>query len=193
MKVKNLVVHCSATNWGEVLEFDRWHRLKRGWSAIGYHYVILNGRPFRDVNYIEFLDGQVQPGRDLDDDPIFSRDEVGAHVAGRNYESIGICLVGRDEFTHRQLVGAHFVLAALKDRYGLAWDDVMGHYEDENTHKTCPNIPMSAMRDYLKGRLYIDKLLGCIADQAKLGHENLKKKNEAEWYKEWSKENGIGS
>lgn len=149
-KVKKLFVHCSATNWGEVMEFDRWHKA-RGWSGIGYHYVILNGRPFRDVGYLEILDGQIQPGRHLDDDPIYEDHEVGAHVAGRNSSSIGVCLVGREKFSDRQLLALKHLLADLKDRFGLTWDDVLGHYEDPNTTKTCPNIPMDDLRAWLKG------------------------------------------
>jgi len=149
--VKNIFVHCSATNWGDVLEFDRWHR-QRGWiGGIGYHYVILNGRPFRDVKYLEVLDGQIQPGRDLDDDPIFEDGEVGAHVAGRNSSSIGICLVGRESFTGKQILATKRLLEDLKDRFGLGWNDVLGHYEDPNTSKTCPNIPMDDFRAWLKG------------------------------------------
>ncbi len=150
-KVLKIFVHCSATNWGEVLEFDRWHRNQRGWKAIGYHYVILNGRPFRDVKYLEILDGQIQPGRDLDDDPIYEDNEIGAHVAGRNSWSIGVCLVGREKFTDKQLLALKYLLADLKDRFGLTWDDVIGHYEDPNTEKTCPNIPMNTLRSWLKG------------------------------------------
>ena len=149
-RVEKIFVHCSATGWGEVLEFDRWHRLQRGWEAIGYHYVILNGRPFRDVEYFEVLDGQVQPGRHLDDDSIYEDHEVGAHVAGRNSSSIGICLVGREGFTEKQLFALRCLLTDLKDMFGLTWDDVLGHYEDPNADKTCPNIPMAHLRSWLK-------------------------------------------
>jgi len=186
-KLKNIFVHCSATGWGEVLEFDRWHRLQRGWKAIGYHYVILNGRPFRDVDYLEVLDGQIQPGRHLDDDPIYEDGEVGAHVAGRNRDSIGICLVGRETFTEKQFLGLKYLLVDLLKRFSLKWDDVLGHYEDPNTTKTCPNIPMSALRGYLKGDLMVDRLQKCIADQVVLGHRNLAAKNEVQWYAEWLK------
>lgn len=47
--------------------------IQRGFNKIGYHYVILR-------------DGTVQKGR--------QDSEVGAHVAGKNTGSLGICLVG---------------------------------------------------------------------------------------------------
>lgn len=157
LKVKKIFIHCSASAYGEVLTLDRWHK-GRGWSGIGYHYVILNGKPFPDVSYFSYLDGEIQPGRHFDDDPIFSPDEVGAHVAGRNGESIGICLVGVDKFTDAQLSNSKFLLWNLLDMLALTVDDVFGHYEDPHTHKTCPNIPMDAFREFLRSNIDIKSL-----------------------------------
>lgn len=103
-QVDLLVVHCSATPSGQWLGgktpiergyrtapavIDEWHaqrgfrrdaaaRNRYNWrlASIGYHYVI-------DV------DGHVWTGRALD--------EIGAHVAGHNSHSVGICLVGGAE------------------------------------------------------------------------------------------------
>lgn len=162
-RLKNIFLHCSASPWGEVLIFDEWHR-KRGWNGIGYHYIILNGRPFADVDYWEFLDGQIQPGRHLDDDPIFEDDEIGAHVAGRNSSSIGICLVGKKEFTDAQLTTAKGLILRLIRHFDLQIDAVLGHYEDPNTNKTCPNIPMNHFRDYLGCNLELDQLQKAIKE-----------------------------
>lgn len=181
MKVKNIFVHCSASAWGDVMEFDRWHKA-RGWTGVGYHYVILNGRPFRDVRYLEVLDGQIQPGRHLDDDPIYSDDEIGAHVAGRNSSSIGVCLVGDERFTVAQFSSLKRLLADLIDRFVLTWDDVLGHYEDENTQKTCPNIPMPALRDFMKGKMDVNRLIQCISAEASMGHVHLESKQVYDWY-----------
>lgn len=85
--IKNIVIHCSATQNGKpvsVEDLDSWHKargfkrdpklVKPGEPAhIGYHFVIL-------------LDGRVVSCRGLD--------EVGSHVAGHNAESVGICMVG---------------------------------------------------------------------------------------------------
>jgi hypothetical protein len=156
-RLKNIFVHCSSSPWGEVMIFDEWHK-KRGWSGVGYHYIILNGRPFADVDYWEFLDGQIEPGRHLDDDPIFEDDEIGAHVAGRNRSSIGICLVGKKAFTDEQLTTAKKLLTQLTEHFDLTFDDVKGHYEDPNAHKTCPNIPMDHFREYLKDKISLNEL-----------------------------------
>lgn len=70
-----LVVHCSATPAARdigVAEIRAMHRAK-GWRDVGYHYVIRR-------------DGMVERGRP---DTV-----MGAHVAGHNANSLGICLVG---------------------------------------------------------------------------------------------------
>jgi len=160
--VKNIFIHCSASYYGDALVFDAWHKA-RGWSGIGYHYVVLNGRPFPDVHYLPFLDGQIQPGRHFDDDPIFSPDELGAHVAGRNGTSIGICLVGDTVFTPIQLTASKGLVTYLMEFLGLKVEDVLGHYEDENTHKTCPNINCDDYRDFLRDKITVDELFVKIA------------------------------
>jgi N-acetylmuramoyl-L-alanine amidase len=165
-KLKNIFVHCSSSPWGEVMVFDEWHK-KRGWSGVGYHYIILNGRPFADVDYWEFLDGQIEAGRRLDDDPIFEDGEIGAHVAGRNSSSIGVCLVGKKEFTDKQLEKAKSLLLTLVAHFDLTIDDVLGHYEDPNTNKTCPNLPMEYFRNYLKDVISLYDLQDAIAHHIK--------------------------
>lgn len=73
--IHTIVVHCSATKEGQDIsasDIDYWHR-NNGWSGIGYHKVIR-------------LNGAVENGR-----PFF---QTGAHVAGNNTNTIGICLIG---------------------------------------------------------------------------------------------------
>lgn len=70
-----IVFHCSATRPSQNIgrrEIEEWH-LAKGWSGIGYHFVIMR-------------DGTLQKGREID--------EVGAHVAGANSHTLGVCLVG---------------------------------------------------------------------------------------------------
>lgn len=74
-RIDYLVVHCTATREGQHISVDtirRWHTSK-GWSDIGYHYVI-------------YLDGSIHEGRPVS--------RVGAHVRGFNKYSIGITYVG---------------------------------------------------------------------------------------------------
>ena len=60
-KIKEIIIHCSATKEGRnytVADIDRWHR-ERGFFCIGYHFVI-------------YRDGSIHVGRSVE--------EVGAHA-----------------------------------------------------------------------------------------------------------------
>ena len=160
MKVNDIFLHCSASPWGNALVIDSWHR-NRGWSGIGYHYVILNGKPFSDMDTIDILDGQIETGRRLDDDPYFEPNEIGVHVAHYNRESVGICLIGKKHFTPRQLCSAKDLICDLIQRFGLGVEDVIGHYEADEENdppKTCPNIPMDEFRDFLNHNIEVTDL-----------------------------------
>lgn len=115
--ITKLVIHCSDSKTGDVNTIDRWHR-ERGWSKIGYHYIITR-------------DGSIQKGRD--------EEEVGAHVEGHNKNSLGICLVGVDQFTDLQYSSLRSLVLYLLGSYGLGLEAVRCHYEF-NPGKTCPNI-----------------------------------------------------
>ena len=70
-----IVVHCSATRPQMDIGANtirEWH-ISRGFNNVGYALVIRRN-------------GLLEIGPDLDD--------VGAHVAGHNSKSIGLCLVG---------------------------------------------------------------------------------------------------
>jgi len=155
--IERIYIHCSDSLWGEIEEIRQWH-LQRGFSDIGYHYLICNQFPFYqslkddlpDLSY----DGRVQNGRSLD--------VPGAHVHGDNRNTVGICLVGISEFTQAQLEALFKLMGTLLERFNLRVSDVLGHYEywTERTQKplkSCPNIDMETLRnDYLgwerKGR-----------------------------------------
>ncbi len=123
-KINEIILHCSATEKGE--EFDvsdirRWH-VHRGWSDVGYHYIIL-------------LDGAVQVGRPLE--------RQGAHVKGRNRNSIGICYIGGlkdgkpfDTMNESQEKSFRILYDKLKDIFPEA--TLHGHNEFAN--KACPSF-----------------------------------------------------
>lgn len=117
--VRYLVVHCSDTPEDEPLGVRGIHamHLGFGWHGIGYHAVIDR-------------DGTVEPGR-----PEYW---IGAHVKGHNHESLGVCLVGRAEFTEAQMDALERVLRDWKGRYPDA--AVRGHCDFPSTEKTCPNF-----------------------------------------------------
>lgn len=71
-RTTRIVVHHSASPDVSAVEIHGWH-LARGWSGIGYHYLIR-------------ANGTVEMGRPVD--------AQGAHTLGYNEDSIGICLTG---------------------------------------------------------------------------------------------------
>lgn len=112
--IKYIVIHCSATKRTQdvgVFEINQWHRA-RGWSGIGYHFVIKR-------------DGTIEPGRAID--------KTGAHAYGVNRVSWGVCMVGGldyqgdavDNFTDEQYTSLRAVVITLK---AFAPDaEVLGH------------------------------------------------------------------
>lgn len=159
--IKRLVIHCSASPNSDTLfrgspgtpggqtpvqAIDAWHAkrgFKRGVAAcrklnpglphIGYHYVI-------------YRNGVVATGR--------HPDEVGAHVKGGNLTSIGICLVGIDQFTPAQWAALAKLVGDLQTLWPMTV--VVGHRDlspDTNGNgriekfewlKTCPGFDVGA-------------------------------------------------
>lgn len=136
-RIKAVFIHCSATPPSMDIgaeEITRWH-LERGFSAIGYHYVIRRN-------------GHVEKGRDLDGDGDVT-DEMGAHAYGHNRGTLGICLVGgidengRPDFnyTRYQMNAAEKLVAELVARFPGV--EVKGH-RDVDSGKACPCFDVGA-------------------------------------------------
>ena len=134
--IDRLFIHCSATTPKMdigVNEIRKWHT-NRGFTDIGYHFVIRR-------------DGTIEDGRDID--------KVGAHVAGYNTGSIGICMVGgvdaamkaEDNFTVEQWRSIRNLLRILKADYPKA--TIHGHNEFAN--KACPSFDVQ--KELKEGRL----------------------------------------
>lgn len=131
-QIEGLVVHCSATPAGRDIraaDIDRWHR-ERGWSGIGYHYVI-------------GIDGKVETGRPLE--------QPGAHVSGHNARTIGICYVGgmsadnkraQDTLTAAQAGALLTLLENLRQRWPAA--TIRGHRDYPGVAKDCPSFDVRA-------------------------------------------------
>lgn len=134
-----IVLHCSATPNGRhfsTADIDRWH-LERGflrrpeWIArqnaqlrgIGYHFVV-------------YANGAIATGRHLA--------EVGAHAAGHNAHSVGVCLVGTDRFGLAQWAAAAALVARLTEEFPQA--HVLGHRDLPNVKKLCPGFEVAAWR-----------------------------------------------
>lgn len=124
--IKEIIVHCSATPEGKdftVSDIKRWH-LQRGFSDIGYHYVI-------------YRDGSLHTGR--------SEDIAGAHCTGHNTISIGVCYIGgmdsfnknpKDTRTQQQKDTLLRLLKELKRKYPAA--KIYPHYKF--AAKACPSF-----------------------------------------------------
>ncbi len=135
--INSIIIHCSDSDWGSRDVIDKWHR-ERGWSEIGYHYVITNGFLKTGSIYNEADDGIIQPGRSLD--------KAGAHCKGHNADSIGICLIGKHRFTAKQLFKSlPYLLCFLMFEYKVPPSAVYGHCQF-NKKKTCPNIKADLLR-----------------------------------------------
>jgi len=138
--IDTIIIHCTATrpNWWEgktsqqkVDEVRRWHVEDRGWSDIGYHYLIDR-------------DGTLVEGRPLE--------RTGAHAKGHNTGSVGISLFGghggnvsdqfEDNFTEDQDLALRELIAKLKADHPIT--KIIGHNEVAN--KACPTF---VVRDWL--------------------------------------------
>ena len=150
-EITHIVMHCTATPATSDIgaaDVHRWH-LQRGWSGIGYHFVIRRN-------------GQIEPGRAIE--------KKGAHVAGFNAKSIGISLAGGvasngqtpvDNFTEDQLLAARDLVLDLMATYRVPSSNVMGHNEviSKITHgspKACPVFSMKRFRAMVTERQVTD-------------------------------------
>ena len=153
-EIKRLVVHCSDSTWGTVEEIDKWHK-QRGWRGIGYNLVIYNGF-LTSSRYDLEMNGRIVQGRPLDMNTYLDGMETGAHVMGFNDSSIGICLIGKKNFTVRQFDSLHAIID-LWDRI-IPGIEVIGHRDLDN-RKTCPNFDAKAFAKLSRqasGNIYFD-------------------------------------
>ena len=137
--IDHIIIHCSATREGQdfdISDIREWHKAK-GWSDVGYHYVIK-------------LDGTVQPGR--------KHKTPGAHVRGYNKNSLGVCYIGgvgddgkgKDTRTAGQKLALTGLIKYLTQQYPNA--SVKGHrdfsvdldadgiIEEHEWMKECPSF-----------------------------------------------------
>jgi N-acetylmuramoyl-L-alanine amidase len=124
-----IAIHCSATRPSQDIgaaDIRRWHKAQ-GWRDIGYHFVIRRN-------------GKIEKGRAID--------AVGAHVAGFNSSSVGVCMVGgvnqadyrkpENNFTAAQWASMKKLVADLSARYPKA--RVRGHRDFPRVAKACPSF-----------------------------------------------------
>jgi len=132
--ITGIILHCTATRadwWAgkrtseKVAEIRRWHVEERGWSDIGYHFLVDR-------------DGTVAQGRPIE--------RAGAHTRGNNRETVGIALFGghgssvhdifSENFTQAQDDALRGLIARLKAEHGEL--RVSGH--NDYAAKACPGF-----------------------------------------------------
>lgn len=151
-QINAIVVHGAWTKPGldiGVETIRKWHtdpkeQGGRGWSDVGYHFVIRR-------------DGTQELGRPIE--------KPGAHVAGHNEDSLGICLVGGREdetpdtaglpeeikqeilwefnYTREQISSLIVLVDSLRDLYGRRVK-VLGHRDYPGVVKRCPGFDVQA-------------------------------------------------
>jgi len=125
--LKRIILHCSATKEGQdfsVATIRDWHVKGRGWSDIGYHWVIR-------------LDGSIEVGRPLE--------KSGAHTKGHNKDSVGVCYIGgcdadgkpKDTMNPEQEKAWRMIVLSLRTLYG---DHITIHGHNEYANKACPSF-----------------------------------------------------
>ena len=160
--INQIIVHCSASPNGKSLfsgvpgeadfitpakRIDGWHktrgfkrdatfrkRLNPNLESIGYHFLIYTNGTTVTARHIE---------------------EVGAHVYGNNKNSLGICMVGTDQFTRGQFAALAQLIKYLTTLYPSA--KVLGHRDcspDKNNDglvqpwewlKICPGFDVASL------------------------------------------------
>lgn len=129
-EIVEIDIHCAATPEGKdftVEDIRRWHK-ERGFSDIGYHYVI-------------YRDGRILVARPIG--------QIGAHISGRNTGTIGICYIGgvsadgkaaKDTRTARQTSSLLWLTQELATLHGVR--RIAGH--NEFAAKACPSFSVPA-------------------------------------------------
>lgn len=146
--INRIFLHCSDSAFGDSEVIESWHRDRFAAAPssgrhIGYHYVVLNGRRRTANDYVAEDDGVVESGR-----PVY---EKGAHVAGANSDSIGVCLVGKAGlYTVAQMRAAVHLVRSLIQVHELSWSSVFGHYQQSGSGKTCPDFQIDHFRSLLR-------------------------------------------
>lgn len=123
--ITEIIIHCTGTvpsSKTTVEAVRRQHIEHNGWKDIGYHYLI-------------YLDGSIHQGRPID--------QVGAHCANHNTNTIGICYVGgldaekrpKDTRTEGQKAALRSLVKSLKTVFPTV-KKVSGHCQYSS--KPCP-------------------------------------------------------
>ena len=132
--LKRVILHCSATPEGREFgaeDIRRWH-INRGWTDIGYHYVI-------------HIDGLIETGR-----PVSIQ---GAHTSGENENSVGVCYIGGLDLSmdakDTMTVPQEIAFVELVNSLRLIFGDLSIHGHNEYSTKACPSFSVEEKFGFL--------------------------------------------
>ncbi len=137
----HIIVHHSGTESGDAASFDRYHREVRGWSAVGYHFVIGNGTRTGD--------GAVEPT------VRWTAQRIGAHcpASSMNHRAVGICFVGDFEQSSgpspSQLAAGKKLVRQIARGFDIPPENILGHGEVPGAQTACPGtyFPLDVLRE----------------------------------------------
>lgn len=129
--INEIILHCADTRTDQnfdVNDIRDWH-IQRGWSDIGYHFVIL-------------LDGTIQNGRDID--------IAGAHCKGHNSDTIGVCFMGGKKADGSMWDSCSIEQKGAFTALNMSLDIITGQKLKVSPHsdyssKTCPNFDIKIL------------------------------------------------
>jgi len=127
--IKKIVIHRSGFTCGNASLFRWYHRVINGWSDIGYHLVIGNGKHNFSVA------GGTQIGRPLN--------LAGAHCKGNNEDSWAICLIDNEDHFQSippSKIELHALENSLLYLIEKADQDCKILRHSDLGHKNCPGI-----------------------------------------------------
>ena len=155
MRPDLIVIHDADTPNGsyryDIADIDSWHG-ERGFMRQRAFYE--RARPnLRHFGYHALVDpgGKVHKGRETD--------EKGAHATGVNGHSLGVCLLGRDEFTLDAWMALNRLLRFWSQEFNVK--DIVGHRDTPHQQALPENAPPGkrqrksypgfSVDDYLRG------------------------------------------
>lgn len=123
--INEIILHCTATPSNTTVESIRnYHVFTKGWSDIGYHFLVQNGK--------------VITGR-----PVA---ELGAHCKGHNQNTIGIAYIGAEP-TELDIETLAKLCNKLMSEYPIT--KITRHCRYDKL-KTCPNFDEGHIDDFDK-------------------------------------------
>lgn len=150
-KITHIIVHHSAGHGGTLQEIRMMHMNDHGWSDIGYHGLITNGKDIEGKASEEAKDGVF----------FFGRPEhiAGAHCSNRygkhNSYSLGVCITGNYEIdtpSPTQLKRLAALLTTWCRHYEIPCtrEFIKGHREmSGHTSNACPGTNLFLQLDHV--------------------------------------------